>query len=242
MTHDPSLPPTDESASAPKSLAPGVLTEPVPLRDALEGIGALWRLPRKRTRAGGTPSGGADNERTTRPADTQATPDAAPAPTNRDTSTNALPATAARAADRTGIPARVLAAGVAIASGLSWWSFQPAALQRDEMPAPLRTTWRTSNPAYARSAMVITDSTITFMTVDASAADPTRPVEMRHRITGLRTEARGDTVDFTLTYDSEGNPVELQARVVGGGAPSLTFVRPEGLTWYPADAAATAGR
>jgi hypothetical protein len=246
MTRRDDIPPavSDDGTAAPKPLAPGVLAEPVPLRDALEGIGELWRLPKKRTLPGGMAAVGDERSRNTRPTGMDAIPAPAHATMSRNTRTMAMPAIPAPAstARAAGIPAWVWGAAVVLTIALAWWSLLPAALRRDATPSALLATWRTTHPDYARSAMQITDSTITFMTVDASAADPTRPIEMRHRITGLRTAARGDTTDFTMTYDAEGDPIELQARVIGGRTPSLTFARPEGLTWYPDGPALAGGR
>jgi hypothetical protein len=215
---DDGTPPPTDASDAPRPLAPGVLSEAVPLRDALEGIGELWRLPKRPSAAasaGAEPAG----EHTS-------IADATPA---------RLATAAAAALSRApfAVPAWLWAVGVAGATWFTWWTLQPAALVRDAMPAALRTTWRTEHPDYARSALVITDSTLIIMTVDAGAPGPTRPIQQQHAITGLRTTVRGDTTDFTLTYDVEGDPVELQARVVGGAAPRLTFSRPEGLTWHP---------
>jgi hypothetical protein len=227
--------PSDTTPSAPKPLAPGVLTEAVPLRDALEGIGELWRLPKKApTLPGGMPAVASEGTRRTLPGGMSAVDEQAGA--SRNTQTTAMPAIPAPSATLRGVPLWVWGAGVAVTSALAWWTLQPPALTRDPMPAALRTTWRSSHPDYERAAMKFTDAQLTIMTVDPSASDPTRPIEMRHPISGLRSRVRGDTTDFTLTYDVEGDRVEMQARLVSGRTPTLIFVRPEGLTWYPESA------
>lgn len=225
-------PAPDTTSSAPKPLAPGVLTEAVPLRDALEGIGALWSLPKKApTLPGGMPAVDAEGARRTLPGGMDAVGEQGG--TSRNTQTTAMPAIPAPSASLRGVPLWVWGAGVAVASALAWWTLQPPALTRDPMPAALRTTWRSSHPDYERAAMKFTDEQLTIMTVDPTASDPTRPIEMRHAISGLRARVRGDTTDFTLTYDVEGDRVEMQARLVAGREPTLIFLRPEGLTWYP---------
>lgn len=222
----------DTTSSAPKPLAPGVLAEAVPLRDALEGIGELWRLPKKApTLPGGMPAVDPDGARRTLPGGMGAVNEDAGA--SRNTQTMAMPAIPAPSVTLRGVPLWVWGAGVAVASALAWWTLQPPALTRDPMPAALRTTWRSPHPDYQRAAMKFTDEQLTIMTVDPTASDPTRPIEMRHAISGLRSRVRGDTTDFTLTYDVDGDRVEMQARLVSGRTPTLIFVRPEGLTWYP---------
>lgn len=218
---------TEDDAQVPRSLRPGDLTEAVPLREALTGIGELMQLPRK------TP---------TLPAGMSAIDGGTTAGTrSRNTKTIGMPAIqapersyhGARRQERRwlGIGALAVAAVAALAISVSGNT-----ARRDPMPASLRTEWRTSHPSYAHTVLSFTDSVVQIITRDMTSATPDRPIMTRHTITGLEADRRGEETAVVVRYLVEGEPDQIEARLSGGSVPTLRFSRPEGLTWYPASA------
>jgi hypothetical protein len=220
--------PEQDDAPVARPLRPGDLTEAVPLRDALIGIGEVMQLPRKRPTAPAGMAAIGDE------------PAAAPSADSRPktSSTEAVPApeqsyAGARKAERRWLAGAALVVSAAIAVAISLSGDAP---RRDPMPTELRTEWRTSHPSYEHAVLSFTDSMVQIVTRDLGSGDPDRPIYTRHAITGLEADRRGEETAVVVRYLVDGEPDQIEARLTGGRAPVLTFVRPEGLTWYPASA------
>ena len=113
----------------------------------------------------------------------------------------------------------VAVALIVVALGGAVWT-----RRQSPMPAALIGEWMTSHPRYADRHLAFSDTAVLL------GAGGTAPI-VSHRITKLRTAARGDTILVTLTYDEGGEQAELHAALIDGEPARLLFERPTGLVW-----------
>lgn len=92
------------------------------------------------------------------------------------------------------------------------------------LPEALLGGWITSNPDYQGRELGFVESELVMrVTADAPLT--------RYPITSMSSRTAADTTVLGLTYVTEGGPVELHARLIGGPNPTLVFERPTGLVW-----------
>jgi|GEM_PF-2179550 len=92
------------------------------------------------------------------------------------------------------------------------------------LPDALLGGWITSNPAYEGRELGFVESELVMRVA------PDAPLT-RYPITAMSSRTTADTTVLGLTYVTEGGPVELHARLIGGRNPTLVFDRPSGLVW-----------
>ena len=103
-----------------------------------------------------------------------------------------------------------------------------ASLQKPEaptLPEALLGGWITTNPDYEGRELGFVESELVMHGPTADA-----PLT-RYPITSMSSRTAADTTVLGLTYVTEGGPVELHARLIGGQNPILVFDRPTGLVW-----------
>ena len=214
----------------PRPLRPGDLTEAVPLRDALSGIGEVMQLPRKRPTAPGGMAAIAEPERS----------DARTLSRNTKTiGMPAVPAPPAPASERARLGRWVGTGALAVVAGVALFATLFHERPRhDPMPSALRQEWRTEHPDYAHAAIAFTDSTVTIVTRDLASADPDRPILQRHRLVALEATPVTGGTEVVVRYLVDGEPDQIEALLASGLPPTLSFRHPEGLLWTPVPAGA----
>ena len=100
-----------------------------------------------------------------------------------------------------------------------------ASLQKPEaptLPEALLGGWIATNQDYEGRELGFVESELVMrLTADAALT--------RYPITSISSRKAADTTVLGLTYVTEGGPVELHARLIGGQNPILVFDRPTGL-------------
>ncbi|MBC8086023.1 MAG: hypothetical protein H7Z40_02060 [Phycisphaerae bacterium] len=92
------------------------------------------------------------------------------------------------------------------------------------LPEALLGAWITTNPSYQGRELGFVESELVMrVTADAPLT--------RYPITSMSSRTSADTTVLGLTYETEGGPVELHARLIGEQNPRLVFERPAGLVW-----------
>lgn len=93
-----------------------------------------------------------------------------------------------------------------------------------ELPPALLGGWVTYNPDYQGRELGFVDAELVIRLAPDAGLE-------RYPITAVSQKSSGDTTTLALTYTTDGGPVELHAKLVGGQNPTLVFDRPHGLVW-----------
>jgi hypothetical protein len=109
-----------------------------------------------------------------------------------------------------------------LAVGISATFWRPA----PDVPAALRGTWVTDDPKYSARALEF-DTRLVKITTGEQPADVAT-----YRVTRVAREATSSGTSFTIRYDSDGAPVELNVIVSTDPRPSLRLRNQRDIIWH----------